>query len=53
VPQNYVQAYVWYDLAAAQGFPSDADDRDQLVAKMTPADIAEAQHLASSWQPTK
>jgi hypothetical protein len=53
VPQNYVQAYAWYAIAAAQGFPSYGDDRDQLAAKMTPAEIAEAQRLASSWQPKK
>jgi len=53
VPQDYVQAHMWYNLAAAQG-QEDArarEVRDDLAEKMTPAQIAEAQRLAREWKP--
>jgi TPR repeat protein len=55
VPQDYVQAHMWLNLAAAQAKPDDrvaAEARDKLVAKMTSAQIAEAQRLAREWKPT-
>ena len=45
VPQDYVQAHKWFDLAGSGLY------RDTLAAKMTPAQIAEAQKLASEWKP--
>ena len=48
VPQDYVQAHMWLNLAAAGG---DAKIRDRVAAKMTPAQIAEAQKLAREWKP--
>ena len=53
VPQDYVQAHKWFNLAAAQGKVSAAEARGRIGAKMTPAQIAEAQRLASAWKPTK
>jgi len=52
VPQDHVQAHKWYNLAALQ-FPASkaAAARDALAAKMTPAQIAEAQKLAREWKP--
>ena len=58
VTRDYVQAHKWFDLAAS-GFPaSDKENRDRAVknrdivaAKMTPAQIAEAQRLAREWKP--
>jgi TPR repeat protein len=47
VLQDYVQAYMWYNLAGASGL------RARVAAKMTPAQIAEAQQMAREWQPTK
>jgi hypothetical protein len=44
---------MWYNLAAAQGDKDAAKARDELTAKMTPAQIAEAQRLARQWKPTK
>lgn len=53
VPQDYVQAHMWLNLAAAQGH-KDADYfRDILAKKMTPAQIAEANRLARQWKPKK
>ena len=42
-PENYVQAYLWYNLAATGGNERAKSDRDILRAKMTPEQIAEAQ----------
>ena len=56
VPQDYAQAHMWFSLAASRA--PDAAVRGQAVkacdavaAKMTPAQIAEAQRLASEWKP--
>ena len=52
--QDYVQAYMWMNLAALQ--TSDAKyaaRRDRLAARMKPAQIAEAQRLAREWTPAK
>jgi hypothetical protein len=59
VPQDYVQAHKWYNLAAANytsasqtKYRDDAvKNRDALARKMTPAQIAEAQRLAREWKP--
>jgi TPR repeat protein len=55
VPQNYVQAHMWFNLAAAVGYSyaviDAAKERDKVAAKMTPAEIAQAQKLASEWRP--
>ena len=58
VPQDYVRAHMWFNLAASGA--SDASIRDKSVmgrnlvaAMMTPAQIAEAQRMASEWKPTK
>jgi TPR repeat protein len=51
VPQDYVQAYMWFTLAAAQGTRGAAEWREHIAARMTPAQIAEAQKLAREWKP--
>jgi len=53
VPQDYAQAHKWFNLAAASGDADAVSNRDRVAAKMTPAQIAEAQRLASEWKPTK
>ena len=53
VPQDYVQAHMWFNLAAPSRSPEGVKDRDTVAAKMTPAQIAEAQRLAREWKPTK
>jgi len=50
VPQDYVRAYMWFNLSAAQGNPPAAKDRDDIAKRMTHAQIAEAQKLAREWQ---
>ena len=50
VPQDYVEAHMWANLPAAQSSGEDRDlwvkNRDINAAKMTAAQIAEAQRLA-------
>lgn len=54
VPQDYVQAHVWMNLAAATAGPKEYGELRDIVAKrMTPAQISEAQKLAREWKPTQ
>ena len=52
--QDYVQAHMWFNLAAsrtpdAEFRSQSVKARDDLAAKMTPAQIAEAQRMARDW----
>ncbi len=51
VPQNYVQAYMWFSLAASRFEAEAVKERDALAEKMAPEQVAEAQKLAAAWQP--
>jgi peptidoglycan hydrolase-like protein with peptidoglycan-binding domain len=51
VPQDYVLAHQWLNLAAAGGQVDAARARDELAKHMVPAQIAEAQQLARAWRP--
>jgi hypothetical protein len=58
VPQDYVMAHKWYNLAASSADASEKTfrdvatrNRDRMAEKMTPAQIAEAQKLAREWKP--
>ena len=53
VPQDYITAYMWFDLSAAQGDQAAVSDRDAAARRMTPAQIAEAQKLVREWKPKK
>jgi len=58
VAQDFVQAHMWFALSAA-GFPASeaknrgiaTRNRDEIAARMTPAQLAEAQKLARAWRP--
>ena len=57
-PQDLVQAHMWFDLAGSRYDASEREDReiavksrDLIAAKMTPAQLAEAQRLAREWKP--
>jgi len=52
VPQDYIQAHMWANLAASRGSASAMKLREELAAKMTTEQIAEAQKAASRWRPT-
>jgi TPR repeat protein len=52
VPQDFVQALMWFSLSAAQNHKDAIENRDKAVLLMTPAQIAGAQKLAREWKPT-
>jgi hypothetical protein len=56
VPQDYALAYMWFNLASSPATNTDlrqmaVENRDKVAAKMTPAQIAEAQRMAREWKP--
>jgi uncharacterized protein len=60
VPQDYVLAHMWANLAASrmppsvkEGYDEAIKRRNALATRMTPAQIAEAQRLAREWKPTR
>src|SRR5260370_24370165 len=50
VPQDYVAAHMWFNLAAAGGLKDAATNRDRVAAKMTPQQIAEAEKRFAEWR---
>jgi len=55
VPQDSVEAYMWFNLVAATAPNPDrrklaVEARDYVAARMTPAQIAEAQKRAREWK---
>jgi TPR repeat protein len=51
VPQDYVLAYMWFNLAAAQGQKGAKSARDEIAKRMTSEQVEEAQKLAREWKP--
>jgi len=55
VPQDYVLAHMWLNVAASRenGEAQEKDSlaRDRIAALMTAEQIAEAQRLAREWKP--
>ena len=49
VPEDAVLAYMWYNLAAAQGIESAQTNKDIIEQRMTREQIAEAQRLSREW----
>ena len=49
VPEDDVQAYAWYSIAAAQGLKSAKKNKGILKEEMTREQIAEAQKLSSEY----
>ncbi len=50
VPQDYVQALMWWNLAASQGYLDVTNARATVAGRMTPAEIAEAEKLEREWR---
>ncbi len=50
VPQDYVLAHMWFSLSGALKNERNAKSGDDLIKKMTPAQIAEAEKLAREWR---
>jgi TPR repeat protein len=53
VPQDYLEAHKWFNLAAVTGNKVAITNREIAASKMTPAQIAEAQRLTREWKPKK
>jgi S1-C subfamily serine protease len=53
VPTNKVEAYKWYNIAAAQGFTKAAAARELLAPELPRAQVLEAEHRAASFSPTR
>ncbi len=49
VPRDFVQAYLWFSLAAAQGDAVAQQNQDITASQMAPEQIAEAQRMAREW----
>ena len=49
VPQDRAAAYMWFSLAAAQGFEEAQKARDIIVKLMTHGQIEEARLIAREW----
>ena len=50
VPQDFVEAHKWLNLAAGRGSAEAAAERDKLAAEMTVQERAEARKLARAWR---
>jgi S1-C subfamily serine protease len=53
VPQDYVEAHMWFNLASAQGHKSAKENLPIVEQSMTPQQIAQAQQLAREFKPQK
>ena len=53
LPQDYVLAYMWLNLAAAHGDEKWKNHRDLIAKIVTAPQLAEAQKLALEWKPIK
>jgi TPR repeat protein len=49
VPQDYIQAHAWLNVASANGDENAATARDELAERMSPEQLAEAQSLAREY----
>ncbi len=49
--QDYVPAYKWFNLSAAQGYDIADQNRDIAASRVTPDQLTEAQRLAHEWKP--
>ncbi len=55
MPQDDVQALMWFNLASSRARDATVRqmavrNRDEVAAKMTPAQVAEAQRMARDWK---
>jgi hypothetical protein len=46
VAQDYVRAYMWFNVAAVNGNKLSVENRDIVASKMTPPQIEQAQQMA-------
>lgn len=46
---DFVQAHMWFNLAASRGFEAAKDSRRELADMMSMSEVAEAQKRAREW----
>ena len=51
VPQDYVLAHMWSNLASSQGEKESRKKVNELESKMTPSQIEKAKEMARNWKP--
>jgi hypothetical protein len=51
-PADFVQAYFWYAMADSQGDSQGPQAKREIAAKMTPAQVAEAEQKVKEWRAT-
>jgi hypothetical protein len=51
VAVDKARAYLWFNLAAAQGHEQARDARDSLLPALTPEQVLAAQRAAQEWRP--
>lgn len=51
VAQDFIQAHMWYNLAASRGHTHASQARDAIARRMSSSQIATAQRRARQWQP--
>ena len=49
LPQNFIEAFKWFNLAAGQGYQNAVKNRDLLAQQMTKEQIAEGQKRAAQF----
>ena len=49
VPKDYVQAYAWFNIAAAQGHEKAKEYLKEITKEMPTADITKAQELSREY----
>ena len=49
IPQDYSLAYVWYNIAAAQGHAKANENRDAVASKLDATSLAKAQKLSKEY----
>jgi hypothetical protein len=52
VPQHFIRAHLYYNLAGVAGLEAARVARDTLGERMSPEMVAEAQALAAEWRPS-
>jgi TPR repeat protein len=49
VPQSYVSAFAWCDIAGTNGQSDAAECRDAALEHMSPAEMAQSFKIVSDW----
>jgi uncharacterized protein len=53
VPQDYVLAHMWWNLAGSNGNKNAVENRNIVEKKMSKQQIEKAQEMARNWKPKK